>query len=256
MPVTGGVGLARPRNYTAGCNWAYTSSNAAAGGAGSSCHSGFPERESVVKFRTAPRRREGRRRRGTTSRLALRMPPRTLGNGSTLPASPVWLSNIPGRAPCSLCFPVPGARRCRRTAKRPPDVPGAVPASGGAGAVPDQPSADAAKSAKAGTAPAAGQVPPKLELDRHGLPKPAGGRKEYTGEDGQVSQVVEWFGFKLHLLVDTRHEVSLAYQVSSTKAGDNEGAPSLVDQTLGNPFRTKGLQRDQQHAGDGGEQAG
>jgi hypothetical protein len=126
---------------------------------------------------------------------------------------------------------------------------GAVAANGGADAVPDQPSADAAKTAKtakARTAPAAGQNPPKIELDQHGLPKPAGGRKEYTGEDGQVSRIVEWFGFKLHLLVDTRHEVSLAYQVSSTKAGDNEVLPSLVDQALGNlpPARIKTLAYD------------
>jgi len=74
----------------------------------------------------------------------------------------------------------------------------------------------------------------KIELDKYGLPQPAGGRKEYTNEDGQVSRVVEWFGFKLHLLVDTRHEVSLAYRVSSTKTGDNEVLPTLVDQAQSN----------------------
>ena len=60
------------------------------------------------------------------------------------------------------------------------------------------------------------------------LPRPDGGRKEYTDEAGNVTKVVEWFGYKLHLLVDKRHEVSLAYRVSSTKRGDNEELPDLV----------------------------
>ena len=42
------------------------------------------------------------------------------------------------------------------------------------------------------------------------LPQPPGGRKEYTDEKGEVVKVVEWFGYKLHLLIDTRHEVSVA----------------------------------------------
>ena len=67
-----------------------------------------------------------------------------------------------------------------------------------------------------------------------GLPEPAGGRKEYTDEDGQVVKVVEWFGYKFHLLVDVRHEVALAYQISSTQAGDNEILPDLVGQARQN----------------------
>ena len=70
----------------------------------------------------------------------------------------------------------------------------------------------------------------KIILDEHGLPQPSGGRKEYTDDQGQVTRVVEWFGYKLHLLVDVRHEASLAYRISSTKAGDNELLPELVDQ--------------------------
>jgi len=45
--------------------------------------------------------------------------------------------------------------------------------------------------------------------------------------------VVEWFGYKFHVLVDVRHEVVLAYRVSSTKAGDNQVLPELVDQAQG-----------------------
>jgi hypothetical protein len=62
-----------------------------------------------------------------------------------------------------------------------------------------------------------------------GLPQASGGRKEYTDEDGKVTKVVEWFGFKLHLLVDVKHEVSLAYRITDTKAGDGETLPFLLD---------------------------
>jgi hypothetical protein len=74
----------------------------------------------------------------------------------------------------------------------------------------------------------------KIELDRHGLPQPSGGRKEYKDEKGNISKVVEWFGYKLHLLVDAKHEVALVWRVSSTKAGDNELLPALVDQARAN----------------------
>jgi hypothetical protein len=62
------------------------------------------------------------------------------------------------------------------------------------------------------------------------LPEPDGGRKEYTDEAGNVVEVVEWFGYKFHLLVDKRHEVVLAWRVTSTKEGDNEGVEALVKQ--------------------------
>lgn len=61
-----------------------------------------------------------------------------------------------------------------------------------------------------------------------GLPAPAGGRKEYTDADGVVTRVHEWFGYKLHLLVDVKHEVSLDYRVSSTRRGDNEELGALI----------------------------
>jgi hypothetical protein len=66
------------------------------------------------------------------------------------------------------------------------------------------------------------------------LAPPAGGRKEYTDESGAVTKVIEWFGYKFHLLVDTRHELALAWRVSSTKAGDNEVLPELVAEARGN----------------------
>lgn len=69
---------------------------------------------------------------------------------------------------------------------------------------------------------------------RDGLPQASGGRKEYKDADGKVSKVVEWFGYKLHLLVDVRHEVVLSYHVTDTKAGDNECIEPLVEQAQGN----------------------
>ncbi len=67
-----------------------------------------------------------------------------------------------------------------------------------------------------------------------GLPQPSGGRKEYQDDDGHVTKVVEWFGYKLHLLVDVKHEVSLAYHITDTKCGDNEKIADLVTQAQAN----------------------
>ncbi|MFL6226675.1 MAG: transposase [Actinomycetes bacterium] len=67
-----------------------------------------------------------------------------------------------------------------------------------------------------------------------GLPQPSGGKKEYQDEDGRVVQVYEWFGYKLHLLVDAQHEVAVAYHVSDTKLGDNEGIAPLIEQAEAN----------------------
>src|SRR5580693_1196148 len=41
------------------------------------------------------------------------------------------------------------------------------------------------------------------EIDE-GLPQASGGRKEYKDDEGKVTKVVEWFGFKLHLIVDVK----------------------------------------------------
>jgi hypothetical protein len=67
-----------------------------------------------------------------------------------------------------------------------------------------------------------------------GLPQASGGRKEYKDDAGTVTRVVEWFGYKLHLLVDVTHEVVLSYRITDTKAGDNELIESLVEQAEGN----------------------
>jgi hypothetical protein len=67
-----------------------------------------------------------------------------------------------------------------------------------------------------------------------GLPQASGGRKEYTAAGGAVTQVVEWFGYKLHLLVDVTHEVVVAFDLTDTKAGDNERIEPLVAQAQAN----------------------
>jgi DDE family transposase/transposase-like protein DUF772 len=71
------------------------------------------------------------------------------------------------------------------------------------------------------------------EIDE-GLPQASGGRKEYKDDEGKVTKVVEWFGFKLHLLVDVKHEVVLSYAITDTKAGDGETLPVLLDQAKAN----------------------
>jgi hypothetical protein len=63
-----------------------------------------------------------------------------------------------------------------------------------------------------------------------GLPQPTGGRKEYKDDDGTVTKIVEWFGYKLHLLVDVKHEVILSFHITDTKTGDNEMIEDLVKQ--------------------------
>jgi hypothetical protein len=71
------------------------------------------------------------------------------------------------------------------------------------------------------------------EIDE-GLPQASGGRKEYRDAEGKVTKVVEWFGFKLHLLVDVKHEVVLSYEITDTKAGDGETLPVILGQAEAN----------------------
>jgi hypothetical protein len=65
------------------------------------------------------------------------------------------------------------------------------------------------------------------------LPQPAGGRKEYTDEGGKVVKVYEWFGYKFHLLVDVKHEVIVAWRITSAAGegtGDTSVLPALLQQ--------------------------
>jgi hypothetical protein len=71
------------------------------------------------------------------------------------------------------------------------------------------------------------------EIDE-GLPQASGGRKEDKDDQGTVTKVFEWFGFKLHRIVDVKHEVVLAYTITDTKAGDGETLPVVVEQAQAN----------------------
>lgn len=62
------------------------------------------------------------------------------------------------------------------------------------------------------------------------LPGPDGGRKDYTDENGNVTHVLEWFGYKLHMLCDVRHEVALAYKITPATGTDNGQIGDLVEQ--------------------------
>jgi hypothetical protein len=66
------------------------------------------------------------------------------------------------------------------------------------------------------------------------LPQPAGGRKEYHDAEGKLEKVVEWFGYKLHLLVDVHHEVVLAYRITEPAVGDNQMIGPLLEQARAN----------------------
>jgi hypothetical protein len=81
---------------------------------------------------------------------------------------------------------------------------------------------------------------------KEGLPQASGGRKEYTDDDGKVTKVVEWFGFKLHLIVDVKNEVVLAYEVTDTRPGDGETLPVVLKQARANlpPGRIRTLAYD------------
>jgi hypothetical protein len=110
------------------------------------------------------------------------------------------------------------------TASEPANAPAAKPP-------PAAPTATTLPAQTAAVEPASSN---KVVLDAYGLPVAAGGRKEYTDADGKVVKVVEWFGYKFHLLVDVKHEVTLAYQISSTKMGDNELLPDILQQARAN----------------------
>jgi hypothetical protein len=71
-------------------------------------------------------------------------------------------------------------------------------------------------------------------VEEDGLPLPSGGRKEYKDDSGRVTKILEWFGYKGHLLVDVKHEVILAWQITATKTADNDMIGSLVDQAKAN----------------------
>jgi hypothetical protein len=77
----------------------------------------------------------------------------------------------------------------------------------------------------------AGQVQEELQA---GLPQPSGGRKEYFDDNGKVTKIFEWFGYKLHLIVDVKHEVALAWEITTATASDANTLPTTLAQAKAN----------------------
>jgi hypothetical protein len=72
-----------------------------------------------------------------------------------------------------------------------------------------------------------------LEIEQ-GLPQPGAGKKEYRDENGTVTKVVHWYGYKQHLWVDVKHEVPLAYTLTDPSVADNEQVQPLLEQATAN----------------------
>ena len=73
--------------------------------------------------------------------------------------------------------------------------------------------------------------PTKVVASNAGLPAPTGGRKEYLDEQGKVTAIHEWFGYKLHLSVDVKHEVALAWTITTATVSDGATIPDLMEGT-------------------------
>ena len=62
------------------------------------------------------------------------------------------------------------------------------------------------------------------------------GKKMYHGqrEDGTLwEKVVTWFGYKIHLLVDTKYEMPIGYEVTRASASDTKHLLPLVEEVKG-----------------------
>jgi hypothetical protein len=60
------------------------------------------------------------------------------------------------------------------------------------------------------------------------------GVKEYRGkrEDGTLwEKIIKWFGYKVHLLADTEHEIPVAYKVTRASENDSPKLKELIDRT-------------------------
>ncbi|PTQ57768.1 MAG: Mobile element protein [Candidatus Carbobacillus altaicus] len=58
------------------------------------------------------------------------------------------------------------------------------------------------------------------------------GKKEYrfVREDGTLEKIVKWFGYNLHLIVDTIYELPVAFKVTKASASDIAGEDARLDQ--------------------------
>jgi hypothetical protein len=147
-------------------------------------------------------------------------------NNSAADRAAPTVPGVTAVTPAALSMPLPATPGAEATA-----APTRAPAAPEPAAVPVASSRTEASPTPATEAAAAAD---KVVYDQYGLPLAAGGCKEYHDDEGRVTKVVRWFGYKFHLLVDVKHEVTLSYRISSTKVGDNEELPALVQQAQAN----------------------
>lgn len=96
-----------------------------------------------------------------------------------------------------------------------------------------------------------GGVPEERDPDRRGDPDADWGTKTYRGKrkDGSLwEKTTRWFGFKLHLLVDSTHELPTGYRLTRASAADvSELLPMVADAAAEHPTL---LARTEELAGD------
>jgi hypothetical protein len=79
---------------------------------------------------------------------------------------------------------------------------------------------------------AAGQRVARKTKAKSALAQPAGGKKEYVDESGKVTRVLSWWGYKVHLVVDVKHEVALSFRITSANDPDNASVVPTLDQAI------------------------
>lgn len=85
---------------------------------------------------------------------------------------------------------------------------------------------------------ARGKADPSQSAD----PDASWGKKtrKWKDQEGKTHETVtKWFGYKLHLLVDTVHELPLAFRVTTAASGDNEEVLELVTHAAKNRERAE-----------------
>lgn len=70
--------------------------------------------------------------------------------------------------------------------------------------------------------------------EQAGLPQPRGAKKEYYDAEGKVTRIFEWFGYKLHLIVDVKHEVALGWEITTATDSDAQTLPKTLEQAEAN----------------------
>jgi len=77
----------------------------------------------------------------------------------------------------------------------------------------------------------AGRTSKRTIVDHRGEHDADWGKKRYSGidENGKAwEKIVSWFGFKLHLIVDSTYELPLAYEITVASASDVKEGTKLV----------------------------